>query len=138
MSAFRLPLSTKYAIQGKILYNNLEYSTPHDFLIRDISLAGLGLKIHKKKGNTVNSLNKIKIHEEISIDIALVNMDEAQQIGAIQIKTTVVRMKPEYSETYSLVGLEILGLASNNENILNKFIHEAQVDELKRLSRREL
>ena len=137
-SAFRLPLSTKFAIQGKIFYNNLEYSTPHDFLIRDISLAGAGLKIHKKRGNTANSLNKIKTHEEISIDIVLVNMDEAQQIGTIQIKTQVVRIKPEYSESYSLMGLKILDLGTNNENILNKFIHEAQVDELKRLSRRDL
>ena len=65
-------------------------------------------------------------------------MDEAQQIGTIQIKTQVVRIKPEYSESYSLMGLKILDLGTNNENILNKFIHEAQVDELKRLSRRDL
>ena len=137
-SAFRLPIGTKFAIQGKIFYNNLEYSTPHDFLIRDISLAGLGLKIHKKRGTTANSLNKIKTHEEILIDIVLVNMDKAQQIGTLQLKTQVVRIKPEYSETDTLMGLEILELGTNNENILNKFIHEAQVDELKRLSRRDL
>ena len=137
-SAFRLPLSTKFAIQGKLFYNNLEYSTPHDFLIRDISLTGVGLKIPKTKGKSANSLNKIKTHEEILIDIVLINTDEDKQIGTVPIKSQVVRIRPNYSELYSLMGVKILNLETNNETILNKFIHEAQVDELKRLSRRDL
>jgi len=48
-SAFRLPLSTKFIIKAKILYQNLEYYTSRDFSIRDISLSGVGIVFPKKK-----------------------------------------------------------------------------------------
>ncbi len=137
-SAFRLPLSTKYAIKGKIFHENMEYLTPRDFSIRDISLAGLGLKIAKKRNNRINPLNQIKIHEKILIGIVLINMDQDKPIGTLPVKAQVVRIRPDYSDTQLLMGVKILNLKTNDETILNKFIHDAQVDELKRLSRRNL
>ncbi|MCP4671964.1 MAG: PilZ domain-containing protein [Desulfobacula sp.] len=137
-SAFRLPLSTKYAIKGKIFHNNMEYMTSRDFSIRDISLAGLGLKIAKKRDNRTNPLTQIKIREKISIGIVLINMDQDKPIGTLPLTAQVVRIKPDHTETQSLMGVKILNLKTNDETILNKFIHEAQVDELKKLSRRSL
>ncbi len=137
-SAFRLPLSTKYAIKGKIIHNNMEYMSSRDFSIRDISLSGLGLKIPKKRNNRTNPLSRIKIHEKILIGIVLINMDQDKPIGTLPVKAQVVRIKPDYSDTHSFMGIKILQLKTDDETILNKFIHEAQVDELKRLSRRIL
>ena len=137
-SAYRLPLSTKYTIKGKIFYNRMEYSTSRDFAIRDISLAGLGLKIPKKTGNVTNPLNSIKKNEEVEIELLLIKMDQEKSTTKILIKIKIARIKSDYSSTHSLTGVEILNLEINSENILNKFIHDAQVDELKRLSRRDL
>ena len=134
-SAYRLPLSTKHTIEGKIFYNKMEYLTSHDFAIRDISLAGLGLKIPKKIGNITNPLSSIKKNEEVEIELFLIKMDQDKPAKKIKIKIKIARIKSDYSSTHSLIGVEILGLETNSENILNKFIHNAQVDELKRLSR---
>jgi len=132
-SAYRLPLSKKYAIKGKILYNKMEYSTSRNFSIRDISLAGLGLKIPKKKDNATNSLSSIKENEEIEIELKLIRMDQDTPIKKLKLKIKIVRIESDYSSTHSLMGVKILDLERNCENTLNKFIHDAQVEELKRL-----
>ena len=136
-SAFRLPLSTKYIIKGKLLYGNLEFYTSRDFSIRDISLTGLGIVIPKKKNKARNPLREIKLNEEIVIGIILVDMDKNKPVGSLPIKTKVTRINNNYSETHSLAGFKILNLGNKGETILTKFIHDAQIEELKRLSRRK-
>jgi len=135
-SAFRLPLSTKYIIKGKLLYRNLEFYTPRDFSIRDISLTGLGLVIPKKRNKNLNPLTELKTNEKIVTGIILVNMNKNKPDGTLPIKAQVTRVSPNYSDTHSLVGLKILNLEPGSESILNQFIHDAQIDELKRLSGR--
>jgi len=137
-SAFRLPLSTKYIIKGKILYNGLEYFTSRDFSIRDVSLAGFGILIPKKRNQNLNPLMNIKTKEDFIIGIVLLNMDEDKPMGTLPLKVQVIRHNTAYSDTHSLMGLKILSLKSKGELILNKFIHEAQIAELKRLSQRNL
>jgi len=137
-SAYRLPLSTKYDIKGKIFYNKIVYSAPHDFSIRDISLAGLGIKIPKKIGLSTNPLSSIKKDEKIEIELVLIKIHQDKPVTKFIINTKIVRSKPDYSSTHSLMGVRILNLETISENILSKFIHDAQVDELKRLSRKNL
>ncbi|MBU1341971.1 MAG: PilZ domain-containing protein [Proteobacteria bacterium] len=137
-SAFRLPVNTKYIIKGKLLYGNLEYFTPRDFSIRDISLTGLGLVIPKKRNKNLNSLLELKINEEIMVGIILVNVSQNKPVGTLPVKTQIIRINSNYSDTHSLVGLKILNLGKEKETILNGFIHDAQIDELKRLSGRNL
>jgi len=137
-SAFRLPLSTKHIIKGKLVYNNLEYYTSKDFSIRDVSLTGFGIVVPKKRNSQLDSLTKIKINEKVMIGIILVDMDLDEPVGTIPIKAQLNRINPNYSETYSLLGFKFLNLKRDNESILNKFIHTAQIDDLKRLNRRNL
>lgn len=137
-SAFRLPLSARYTIKGKIVHQNLEYYTPRDFSIRDISLSGLGIVIPKKKNKTVNPLTALELNEKLRIGIILVNLNHSKPIGTLPIQVQVRRVHQKYSDTHYLIGLKIVSIKPKNEDILNKFIHSAQIDELKRLSRRNL
>jgi len=137
-AAYRLPLSTKHDIQGKIFYNKMEYTTSHDFSIQDISLTGLGLKIPKKTGSSTNPLSSIKKNEKIAIELVLIKIFKDKPEAKFIINTQISRSKPNYSSTHSLVGVAILDLETISENILCKFIHDAQVDELQRLSRKKL
>ncbi|MEN8211004.1 MAG: PilZ domain-containing protein [Thermodesulfobacteriota bacterium] len=134
-SAYRLPLSKKYTIKGKIFYGKMEYLTSLDFSIRDISLTGLGLKIPKKRGNETNLLSSIKKNKEIEIGLVLIRIDQDQPTKKLKLKIKIIRIESDYSSTHSLMGVKILDLETISENILNKFIHDAQVDELKRLRR---
>lgn len=133
--AFRLPLSTKYTIKSKILYGNLEYFSPNDFSVRDISLNGMGIVIPKTNNKNFSPLSEIKVNTEITIGIILIDTDNEKPAGTIPIDAQVTRINSRYSESYILVGLKIIHLSNQNEALLTKFIHDAQVDELKRLSR---
>ena len=62
-------------------------------------------------------------------------MDQDKPVGTLSLKAQIARVIPNYSSTNSLVGLRILNLETNSETILSKFIHDAQIDELKRMSR---
>ena len=133
-SAFRLPLSTKYIIKSKILYRDLEYRSPEYFSVRDVSLNGISIVIPKTNNKKSNPLCDVKFNEEIVFGMLLVDTDKGKPLGKIPIRTQVTRINPGYSETYILIGLKIISLSNQNEVLLNKFIHNAQVDELKRLS----
>jgi hypothetical protein len=136
-AAFRLPTASKFIIKAKIIYNGLDYFTPNDFSIRDISLTGLGIAIPKKRINIINPLTEIKTNQEIIIGIILVNRNEIEPIAAFPMKAKIARINPNYSTTHCSMGMQILRLKTSNEDILNKFIHNAQIDELKKLSRRD-
>ena len=135
-SAFRLPLSTKYIIKATISCNQVDYVTPIDFSIRDISLTGLGLVVFKRLKQDATHLTGLKINDEISMEITLVEKGQPHPLGSIPVRAQIVRIDPNYSETRTLMGLKLLSLPQESETILNRFIHTAQVDELKRLSRR--
>ena len=135
-SAFRLPLSEKYIIKGKILLDSQEFYSSKDFTIRDISLSGMGLLVPKKREGKQTLLADLAIDQEVLVGVILVNTNQSQPSGTLPIKATVTRINPDHSLTHMLVGLKIRPLNSDQESILNKFIHEAQIDELKRLSGR--
>ncbi|MCP3873175.1 MAG: PilZ domain-containing protein [Desulfobacteraceae bacterium] len=137
-SAFRLFLNKRYTIKAKILYNNIEFITSKDFFIKDISLAGMGIIIPKKRDKALNPLAEIKINNKVTVDIILIGMDKDKPAGTIPLKAQVTRLHPTYSNTQLLAGLKINNLTSDNERILNKFIHDAQIADLKRLSRLDL
>ncbi len=136
-SAFRLPLSKKFIIKGKILLDNLEYHTSKDFSIRDISLSGIGLLVPKKRGNHNNPLAELSMGQELLVGVILINLEQDKPEGTLPIKAKVKRINPDHSPTHALVGLKISALPRDKEDTLNQFIHNAQIVELRRLSRRE-
>lgn len=137
-SAFRLPLSQKYTIKAKMIYKQMEYYTAKNFTIRDISFTGMGLVIPKQKASLNNPLMDFKKNEIIPIGLILIDKGEEKPVGAFPLKAMVARVNTNYSESHILVGLKIVEINLKNETLLNRFIHNAQVDELKRLnSRRE-
>lgn len=137
-SAFRLPLSTKFIIKGKMRYQNRDYYTSRDFAIRDISLSGVGILIPKKRGGSDNPLSGLKLNDKIRMGVILVNMDKDTPLGTLPIVVQVSRVQQNFSDTRSLMGLKIVSIKPDSETLLNRFIHDAQIDELKRLSRRNL
>lgn len=135
-SAFRLPLSQRHTIKAKLLFKNQEFYTARDFKIKDISFAGMGLILPKKVGTSPNPLLSLESGTEFPIGMILVDKNEKEAVGKFPVKTRVVRVNLNYSDTHALAGLKILAMAPENESLLNRFIHNAQIAELKRLSKR--
>ncbi len=136
-AAFRLPVASKFIIKAKIKYNGLDYFSSRDFSIRDISLTGLGIAILKKRNKHINPLIEMKPNQEIQIGIILIDSNKKEPVATIPMKAKTTRINPNYSQTHCSVGIKILRLKTSDEDILNKFIHNAQIDELKKLSRRD-
>ena len=135
-SAFRLPLSFRHTIKAKLLFNGKEFFTAKDFKIKDISFAGIGLVLPKEIKGVLNPLTAISVGTPVAFGMILVDKEESDPIGKLPVKTQVVRLNPNYSDTHCLIGLKILTILQEHETILNRFIHNAQIAELKRLSQR--
>ena len=135
-AAFRLYLGSNFNVKGKLIHQKMEYLTPRDFSIRDISAAGIGIIIPKRRKDIPNTLSSIRRNQEIPMGLSLVNMKQDKPVGSLLIKAKLIRINTDYSESNILAGLRIITLKPDDEIILNRFIHDAQVEELKRLSGR--
>ena len=135
-SAFRLSMTSRYAVKAKLFCNKQEYRTPGDFKIKDISFSGFGLIIleTKKKRNT--PLSALKPGTEMVMGLALVDHDQPGALSTFPVKIKVARINMNYSETHTLIGLKITNITRENEEVLNQFIHAAQIEELKRISKK--
>ncbi|MCK5541046.1 MAG: hypothetical protein KAI40_00015 [Desulfobacterales bacterium] len=139
-SAYRLPLSNHFSINGKIIYLDDEYITKRDFIFRDVSFAGSGILCPKKINMKVNPLTRIKMHETIKIGMILQkeakdDPTKMEPVAIIPANAEITRLNSDFSETHIFLGMKFINISSEKENALNTFIHEAQVDELQRLSR---
>lgn len=136
-AAFRLPLSQKYTIRAKIIYQGGDYYTPNDFGIKDISFTGMALIIPRKKELRPNPL--MGLDKTIIIPLGMMLMDEEKEkpVGAFPLRAEIMRVNKNYSESHVQVGLKILDLNEKNETLLNRFIHTAQIDQLKKFSARQ-
>ncbi|MCK5098616.1 MAG: hypothetical protein KAR45_10970 [Desulfobacteraceae bacterium] len=139
-SAYRLPLSSHFSINGKIIYLDKEYITKKDFIFRDVSFAGSGIICPKKVNLKTNPLTKIEVHDTIKLGMILLkeakdNTSKMEPVAIVPATAEISRLNINFSETHVFIGLKFINISSEKENALNAFIHEAQVDELQRLSR---
>ncbi len=139
-SAYRLPLSSHFAINGKIIYLDTEYITKKDFIFRDVSFAGAGILCPKKVDLKPNLLTQIEIHETIKIGMILQkeSNDKPSKMEAVDIipaKAEITRININFSDTHTFIGMKFTNISSEKESALNSFIHAAQIDDLQRLSR---
>ena len=135
-AAFRLSMTGRYTVKAKIAYNAQEYRTPRDFKIKDISFSGLGVIILEKKEKKRPPLATLKTGTKMIMGIALVDRDQPGTLRTFPIQIQVARIKADYSETHTLIGLKIININPKDENVLNQFIHNAQIEELKRISKK--
>lgn len=135
-SAFRLPLSLRHTIRAKLLFREEEYFTGRHFKIKDISFAGMGLVLPKLLEGSPNPLTALEQGTTVPVGMILVDKQEKGPVGKFPVKTQVVRLNVSYSESHALIGLKILAIDQEHESTLNRFIHNAQIAELKRLSQR--
>lgn len=139
-SAYRLPLKKPYAIKGKILRRSVEFYTNRDFILHDISLSGAGIFIPKKVQSNPNPLSDLERGEQFKIGLILLKQNEEdassspEKKGTIPAGSQVMRVNPNFSEKLIFAGLKFTKLAQENEDALYSFIHEAQIDELRKMS----
>ncbi len=135
-SAFRLPLGSRHTVKGKLIYEKIDFFTEKDFKIKDISFNGLGVTVSREKKKSRNPLMGITTGTLMPMGISLMDSEKDTPIGTFPVKVRAVRVNHNYSATHTLIGLLIEAIAPENEDLLIKFIHDAQIAELKRLSQK--
>ena len=138
-SAYRLPIKKPYTIKGKILRRSVEFFTKRDFAFHDISLNGAGILIPKKVDSSANPLRDLERLEQIKIGLILLKEDETEnrppeKKATIPAVAEVMRVNENFSDKMIFAGLKFTKLSRENEDTLYSFIHEAQVDELRKMS----
>jgi len=131
-SAYRLPISKKYAISATMTHKDETYTSGKEFFIRDISVTGLGILIPRTVGGVVNLLSRADVKEEAAVTLTLFH--DKEKIDTIPVKTAFARIDSRYSDSTALAGLNFTKLQPAHEDILHRFIHNAQIDDLKRIS----
>ncbi len=58
--------------------------------------------------------------------LALVDRDKPGTIGSFPVQIQVARINTNYSETHTLIGLKIINITREDDEVLNQFIHTAQ------------
>lgn len=138
-AAFRLQLRKPYTIKGKLLRRSVEFFTKRDFLFYDISLKGAGILIPKKVDKNANPLKDLERLENIKVGLVLLKEDEKEsqppeKKATIPASAQVMRVNENFSDKMIFAGLKFTKLTQENEEALYSFIHEAQIDELRKMS----
>ena len=134
-AGYRLPLSKKHKVGAKLNYKGADFYSAKDFFILDISLSGIGIVIPRtiNKGNR-NPLTRLQRGEHAKIGIILTHEGSARRSITIPSIIQIARIDNNYTDTRILAGTKFVGLKPLMEEDLNRFIHKAQMEDLKRLS----
>lgn len=132
-AAFRLSLSAKFTVKGKMIYQNLDFFTPTDFNIRDISLNGIGIVIPKNTSQ-LQIIRDFNIKDELELALILVNQEESRPVGTVPVTAKIARINKNYSDSHVFIGCQFISITSETDSLLNSFIHAAQIEELRKIS----
>jgi len=130
-SAYRLEPGFGYKVHGTLTFRGKTYSSEKFFKVNDISFTGLGIKCPAQIEKKMNPLFLADIHEEASAEIRLEHPDKSSANATISSKIVVVRKKLTASNKIFFLGMKFLSLGVTYEKVLSKFIHEAQIKQIK-------
>ena len=134
-SAFRyIPSSTHEAL-GKMVIAGHDFFSGKDFRISDISLAGVGLILPKEVNRCQNPLTALDVGRIARFGIVLRDhTQESETIEAIETIVEVRRINRRFNEKAIFVGCRFNRISSACEEILCRFIHNAQLHEIRSMT----
>ena len=146
-SAFRLHPSPKFEVIGKLIYKGQSFYSGVHFKVFNISSTGLGILIPKKIKNVRNPLLNIEMGGKSEVGLLLKTNpapgadapekkeapeEEPKPFDAIKTAMKIVRVNTNFNEMSGFCGGEFSKLNREHEEILNRFIHNAQLHEIRK------
>ncbi|PIE71801.1 MAG: hypothetical protein CSA22_00925 [Deltaproteobacteria bacterium] len=132
-SAFRLKPGLHYSVMGKVIYGKQEFYSGDHFGVHDISNTGMAILIPKLFKTHPNPFLNITVGASVKIGLVLKSQQE-EAIDTLSGIARVVRIQMQFNKTHALMGLFFHPFSGNQEARLSRFIHEAQLDEIRRLN----
>lgn len=135
-SAFRMSPNKKFSIFAKILWETKEYIYGKDFSILDISITGVGLLVPQRIESQRNPLLDMEAGAPLTLGMALkYPQGETSAMEKMACAAKVVRINPSFNEKTALIGLHFIKMKPESEDILSRFIHLAQLEEIRQMNR---
>lgn len=132
-SGYRLTLNSFYDAACKIIYDGAEYFSGKHLKIYDISTTGAGIIILKKIGNEKNPILMMDSGYKGKIGLILKRPEEESPPVSIPTYFEVSRMALNYTEKSAFCGIRFHRLNADYEDMISKFIHEAQLFEIHKM-----
>ncbi|TWI68906.1 PilZ domain-containing protein [Desulfobotulus alkaliphilus] len=135
-SGYRISPGKNFPVFAKLVYNGKEYICGKDFSIRDLSVTGVGLVAPKNKNSDNTALLNLKNGTPIALGMVL-SYPKGDRIAREKVVCAgkVARANPHYNKNAGVLGLHFIKMVSEGEESLMRFIHEAQLEEIRQLSR---
>jgi hypothetical protein len=134
-SAFRFRPNSIFEVFGKLVVNKEIFYSGRHFKFHDISVSGIGILIPKKILKERNPLLDLKSDGYAKIGILLKNAEKEDFISTIECDVKIVRTNMDYNQLSGFAGFSMLNLNQEQEETLNRFIHNAQLHEIRKLNR---
>lgn len=130
-AAFRFEPNATHNVIGKLLYRGNEYFSDLHFKVFNISVSGIGLLIPKKIKKEINPLHEIAKNATARVGLILRSLEDKEEIVTIESEVFIVRTNRDYNEKSGFAGIKFQNLKQQNEESLNRFIHNAQLYEIR-------
>lgn len=134
-AAFRFHPTSNFDVYGKLVINDEMYYSGRHFKFHDISITGIGILIPKKILKERNPLLDLKTNSHAKIGILLKTGGREDSASTIECDIKIVRTNMEFNLLSGFAGCSMLGLAHEHEETLNRFIHNAQLHEIRKVNR---
>jgi c-di-GMP-binding flagellar brake protein YcgR len=134
-SAFRLEPNERYQVEGVIKWHGDTYRSEEDFTVANISFTGIGILVPIRSGGEKNRLLEMETTARATIELKLIR--KASDPGKLTISSVIrsVRVYPRYNTKKGYLGAKFSNLSDKDEEALSKFIHEAQLYDIRKTNR---
>jgi hypothetical protein len=134
-AAFRFRPNSNFDVYGKLVINDEMYYSGRHFKFYDISITGIGILIPKKILKERNPLLDLKTNSHANIGILLKTGGREDSASTIECEIKVIRTNMEFNLLSGFAGCSLLNMTHENEETLNRFIHNAQLHEIRKVNR---
>jgi hypothetical protein len=131
-SAFRFQPTPSFDVVGKMVINHQIFYSDRQFKFHDISNNGTGLLIPKIYNKERNPILDIKSGSRGAIGMILKLPDGKAAAPPIECDIKIIRMNLNHNAMSAFAGCSLLGLKLSQEESLNRFIHKAQLHEIRK------
>lgn len=126
-ATYRLPLKKNFEVKGYLYHKKKAYKLGEFFLVKDISITGIGLQIPKTVDGAPNPLMEITVGERAEVELSMIDFrSEGNWVDIACFFGVVRRQSKKQADAYS-IGAKLTRLSPSNEELLNKFLCDAQL-----------
>ena len=130
-STFRLRTSYRYVVKGNFSIKDSLYFSELDFMVQDISVTGIGMRVPKTIGKKNNPLLNLEIGQEFRIQLRLKDVNSLDSEFKISTNVTIARKMMSYNDKSGFIGARFIELEALEQERLFQFIHDAQIHEIR-------